>query len=159
SHGTASAADQIAAFTDGFALGTILYNVAVGFRLIGRAGELAAGKAGFSEAGGELRAGGAIEKGLARKTGLAAEPSYDIPEGTARFFARMDRDAYYSDAGFASRGFIRGTAPEEGIGPIYRAGQRGKDGWSWGAVRPNSVSQAKSLYRPLEQIGEPDTLF
>src|SRR6266550_1802863 len=50
SHGTASAADQIAAFTDGFALGTILYNVAAGFRLIGRAGEMAAAKAGISGA-------------------------------------------------------------------------------------------------------------
>jgi len=69
SHGTASAADQIAAFSDGFAIGTILYNVAVGFRLIGRAGELAAGKAILS----------ATEKtglsGAAREAGRAGIPS------------------------------------------------------------------------------------
>jgi len=102
SHGTASGADQIAAFSDGFAVGTILYNVAAGFRLIGRAGQMAAAKAGVSAAEKPSLSG-------AEKAGLSeAAKELDFPEGAAKFFQRADRvEAFLSDEGQANHAYSR----------------------------------------------------
>ncbi len=90
-----------------------------------------------------------------------AGPTSGAPPSAAQFFARAEAEAYYSDEGFASRGFQRGHAPEEGegIGPVFRAGQKGEVAYSWGELPPASASMARAVYGPLTQSGEPDTLY